>query len=321
MLLGAIVGVLCQQSNPSVAEAPYPNQPIKVVVGYPAGGSGDITGRIVADILNRHLGVSAIVENVGGAGGSVAAQRVISSPPDGYTLMVAANNEVLINNLVNHDIKYDGLRDLTHIGLVNHQPVVLVASPKAEAKSIDDFVNSAKSNPGKLTYGSSGVGTSFHIIGELVKQKAGLSMVHVPYRGAAPLITDLLGGQIDYGVVVLSSALPSIRSGALAAVGTTEAKRAKSASDIPALAEHPLFKDLDMGNWFILCGPKGIPDEIVQRLKGALQAGLAEAEVVKRLDTSGSEPFTGKEDVLPFLTSEQAKYRRIVESAKIKIGE
>jgi tripartite-type tricarboxylate transporter receptor subunit TctC len=312
------LAALALYAYPTMAETKYPDRPIKLVVGYPAGGSGDITGRIVADMLSRYLGASVVVENIGGAGGSIAAHRVASSEPDGYTLMVAANNETLINNLVNDKLKYNGLNDMTHIGLVNHQPIAFVASKKTGTKTIDEFVKAAKAQPDKFSYGTSGVGTSFHIVGELINQKAGISMVHVPYRGAAPLATDLLGGQLDFGVVVLASALPSIRNGSMIAIGTTEAKRAKSTPDVPALTEHPLFKDVDIGNWYVLCGPKGLPDEIVSRVRAALQAGLADPEFIKRLEASGSEAFTGKEDVKEFLIKEQKKYKGIVESAKIK---
>ncbi len=300
------------------AQADFPAKPITIVVGYPPGGSTDLTGRVVADILAKQLKVTTVVENVGGAGGTVGAQKVVNAPADGYTLLLGANNEMAISRLVSSNVRYDGTKDFTPIGLVASQPMVLVASAKTGVKTTDEFVKLVKSKPGQFSYGSSGVGTALHLAGEMVKDSAGIFMVHIPYRGVAPLANDLLGNNLEFGVFVLSSGLPHIRSGKVLALGTTEAQRSAVTPQIPALAEHPQLKNLDISSWFILAGPKGMPAAVTARLQKALQEGLQDPVMRKKLEDSGSKVFTGKEDAAAYLVSESAKYKKIIDFAKIK---
>ena len=300
------------------AQSEYPNKPITVVVAYPPGGSTDLTGRVVADILAKQLKVATVVENVGGAGGTIGAQKVVNAAPDGYTLLLGANNEVAISRLINANLRYDGVKDLTPLGLVASQPMVLVASAKTGVKTTDEFLKLIKSKPGQFSYGSSGVGTALHLAGEMIKDKAGVYMVHIPYRGVAPLANDLLGNTLDFGVFVLSSGLPHIRSGKVVALGTSELQRSAITPNIPALAEHPQLKDLDISSWFMLAGPKGMPAAVTAKLQKALQEGLQDPAVRKKLEDSGSKVFTGKEDAAAYLISETAKYKKIVDFAKIK---
>jgi tripartite-type tricarboxylate transporter receptor subunit TctC len=226
---------------------PYPSRALTLVIGYPPGGSTDLTGRIVAEELAKTLKATIVIENQAGAGGGVAAQRVAKAAPDGYTLMLASNNELVINGFVNKQLKVDGLKDFTPIGLVASQPLVLVATPKAGVRSAQEFVDAVRRDPGRYSYGSSGVGTSLHLLVEVVKDKAKLDLVHVPYKGAAPLTNDLLGNNIDYGVFVLSSGLPYIKSGKVIPLGTSERKRSALTPDIPALGEHPAMQGIDVG--------------------------------------------------------------------------
>ncbi len=310
--------LLASIGHSALAQADFPNKPITIVVGYPPGGSTDLTGRVVAEILAKQLKITTVVDNVGGAGGTVGAQKVVNAAPDGYTLLLGANNEVAINKLVNPALKYDGLKDFTPIGLVASQPMVLVASAKTGVKTMDEFVKLVKSKPGQTSYGSSGVGTALHLAGEMAKDKAGLFMVHIPYRGVAPLANDLLGNNLEFGVFVLSSGLPHIRSGKLVALGTTELKRNPASPNVPALAEHPQLKGLDISSWFMLVGPKNMPAPVLAKLQKALQDGLQDPAARKRLEDSGSSLFTGKEDAAGYLVSETAKFKRIVDFAKIK---
>ncbi len=295
----------------------YPSKPITVVVGYPPGGSTDLTGRVVAAELAKILGVTVVVENVGGAGGTIGAQKVASAAPDGYTLLVGANNEVAISRLVSPSVKYT-LNDFTPIGLIASQPLVLVASQKTGVKTVDQFMTLVRANPGKFSYGSSGVGTSLHLAGEMVKEQSGLFMTHIPYRGVAPLANDLLGNNIEFGVFVLSSGLPHIRSGRLVALGTTEKKRSAVTPDIPALAETPRLKDTDIGSWFVLMAPKGLPEPIATRLKKALADALQSPDLRKKLEDSGSTISALNVDMPKFLREETAKYQKIVDFAKIR---
>ena len=305
-------------SHPASAQGDtYPNKPITIVVAYPPGGSTDLTGRNFGQELSARMGVPVVIENIGGAGGAIGAQKVANAAPDGYTLLVGANNEVAINRLVTSAVKYK-LTDFTPIGMIASQPLVLVASTSTGVKNIGEFLQRTKANPGKFSYGSSGVGTSLHLAGEMVKERAGLFMTHIPYRGVAPLTTDLVGGNLDYGVFVLSSGLPHIKSGKVVALGTTEAKRSPLTADIPALGEHKALKGIDIGSWFVLMGPARLPDAVVARLKTALAESLKSPDFRKKMEASGSTVAAPGGDIGPFLQAEVAKYQKIVQFAKIE---
>lgn len=295
----------------------YPDRPITVVVAYPPGGSTDLTGRAIADQLSKKLGVPVIVENVGGAGGAIGAQKVSRAAPDGYTILLGANNEIAISRLISTAVKYS-YKDFTPIGLVASQPMVLVASTGSGVKTVDEFIRSVKVKPGKYSYGSSGVGTALHLSAEMAKQQAGIFMTHIPYRGVGPLTTDLYSGTVDFGVYVLSSGLPHIRSGKVIALGITEKKRSAAAPEIAPLADHPLLKGMDIGVWFALMAPPNLPEAITVRLRKALADSLQVPEFRKKLEDSGSTVAPPNVEMSKFLTDETAKYQKIVDVAKIK---
>jgi len=299
------------------AEA-YPNKPITWVCGYPPGGSTDLTARIVAAEMTRRLGRQIVVENVGGAGGVLGAQKVQQAAPDGYTLLLGSNNEMAIAGLVNANVRYDPVRQFTPIGRVASQPMVLVASPNAGVKDVQGFIDRVRRHPGKFSFGSSGVGSALHLAGEMVKESAGLFIVHVPYRGVSALTTDLLGGQLEFGVFVLSSGLPHIRAGKVVALGTTEAKRSPQTPDIPALAENPLLRKVEISSWFGLWGPAGLPTAVVKRLQAALAESLAAPELRQKMGEIGATVSAVDADLGEFQAAEIAKYRRIVDFAKIR---
>ena len=202
-LLAALASLTLGLSTPAQAGADaYPSRPITLVVGYPPGGSTDLIARTLGQELAHRLGTSVVIDNVGGAGGAIGAQRVLNAAPDGYTLLVGANNELAIKKLVAPStVKYDS-KDFTPLGLIASQPMVLVTAPHSGVKNMADFMKQVKANPGKFTYGSSGVGTALHLSGEMIKDQGGLFMVHIPYKGVAPLTTDLLGGNVDYAIFV-----------------------------------------------------------------------------------------------------------------------
>ena len=302
---------------PTFAQDAYPSKPITIVVGYPPGGSTDLTGRNVALELSAKLGVPVVIENIGGAGGAIGAQKVASAAPDGYTFLVGASNELAIVNLVNKKVKY-GPKDFTAIGLVASQPLVLVASTSAGVKNLAEFTQKVSKNPGKFSYGSSGVGTSLHLAGEMVKEQGKLFMTHIPYRGVAPLTNDLMGNNLEYGVFVLSSGLPHIKSGKVIALGTTEAKRSAITPDIPALAETPQFKNVDIGVWFALMGPPNLPKPVFDKVKKALNDTLQSPDFKKKMEASGSTVAAPNFNIDQFLVTEVAKYKKIVEYAKIE---
>ena len=312
----------CGLAAGAAAQADYPAKAITLVVGYPPGGSTDLTARIIGPELSKRLGQPVVIENVGGAGGAIAAQKVAKAAPDGYTLMVGANNEMAIARLVNPALKYDGVRDFTPIGLIATQPMVLVAAAHTKVRTLDDFVKYVKAAPGKYSYGSSGIGTGLHLAGEMVKEAGGLHMVHIPYRGVGPLTNDLIGGQLDFGVFVLSSGLPHVRSGAVAALAVTEPRRAAGAPDIPTFVEHPSFRKVSIGIWFGLFAPAQLPPAVGAKLVQAYQAVIASPEVRRKLEEAGARPAAaeGRSDELlaTYLKVEQDKYARIVDFAKIR---
>lgn len=296
----------------------YPSRTIQVVVGYPPGGSTDLVARVVAEEMAKVMKATLVIENVGGAGGAVGAQKVVNAKPDGYTLLVGVNNEIVISESVNKAQRYKGTRDLEPVALLAGQPLILVTSPKTGVRTPAEFVDAVKKAPGKHAFGSSGIGTSLHLVGELVKETAGLDLLHVPYRGVSPLTTDLLGGNISFGVFVLSSALPQIKAGKLVAIGTSEAKRSPITPQVPALAEHPAMKGIDVSSWFMLAAPKGTPEPIVAKLRaGALQA-LQSPAVRQKLQDAGATVPAPVSDLRKFMVTETEKFRRIVDSAKIE---
>lgn len=296
----------------------YPVKPVTLVVGYPPGGSTDLTGRAVAAALGPRLGQQLVVENIGGAGGTVGAQRVAQAAADGYTLLLGSNNEMAISALINPAVRYDALRNFTPLGLIASQPMLLVASTRAGVKNIDEFVALARKNPGRFSYGTSGVGTALHLAGEMVKDAAKVFVLHIPYRGVAPLTTDLVGGQLEFGVFVLSSGLPQVRSGKVVALGTTAAKRSATAPDIPALAEHPALRQIDISSWFGLWGPANLPPPVTQRLTRALAEALVTEELRKRLEESGATMAPAGAVLADYQRQEIEKYTRIVKVANIR---
>ena len=305
-------------SAPAVAQEPsYPSKPITIVVGYPPGGSTDLTGRVVATELGNRLGVPVVIENIGGAGGAIGAQKVASAAPDGYTLLVGASNEIAINKLVTKKVKYD-IKDFTAIGLIASQPLVLVASTGSGVKNLAEFTQKVSKNPGKFSYGSSGVGTSLHLAGEMIKEQGKLFMTHIPYRGVAPLTNDLMGNNLEYGVFVLSSGLPHIKSGKVIALGTTEATRSAATPDIPAISESAQYKNVVIGVWFALMAPAHLPKPVFDKLKKALNEALQAPELRKKLESSGSTVSSPSVNIDKFLAAEVAKYKQIVEFAKIE---
>lgn len=298
--------------------AAYPSKPISIVVSYPPGGSTDLVGRVVAEALAPRLGVPVIVENVGGAGGAIGAQRVVSAAPDGHTLLLGASNEVAIVMHVNGSVRY-GVKDLTAIGLVGSQPMVLVGKPALSGSALDDVLALAKSSPGKLSFASSGIGTALHMAGELINIHAGVRIQHVPYKGAAQMVTDVVGGQIDLGVFVLSSALPHIRAGKMKAYGVTEARRSEVAPEIPALAENRALKDLNIGVWFGLYGPARMAGEVVDRLNRELNESLSEPGAREKLQRAGMRVAGGTPaELAGFTARESIKYHSVVRAAGIK---
>ena len=296
----------------------YPEHPINLVVGYPAGGSVDLNGRLLAEALGEKLGEKVIVENLGGAGGIIGAQKVVRAKPDGYTLLVGSINEVTIAQLINPSVKYDGAKDLLPVGLIGTQPLLLAASAQSGIKTPEDFVKLAESGKSdSYSFGSSGVGTSLHLGGEMINIATGAKVLHIPYKGVAPLVTDLGSGQLNFGMFVLSSGLPQVKSGKIVPIGITDTKRSALAPEIPALSENSHFKDVDLNIWFGLFGPKDMPEPVVKKLQTALSAVLADPAFQEKYKSTGGTVMAQQPDLSTFFVAEHQKFEKLVKTVGI----
>jgi tripartite-type tricarboxylate transporter receptor subunit TctC len=300
-------------------DATWPDKPITLMVGYPPGGSTDLVARVVSAPLSKRLGQPIVVENVGGAGGTIAAQKVVSARPDGYTLLLGSGSEVTIARLFNTSVRYDGATDLSHIGLIGITPMVFVASPSAHVKTLDEAIARARKEPDRLGFASAGIGTPLHIAGELINMKAGTTFRHIPYRGAGAMAQDVIAGTVDFGVFVLASALPHIENGRMIALGVTTPTRSPAAPDIPALAENPKLKGYDMNVWFGLFGPARLPQPMIARLNRELNEVLQEKDVREKLAKAGISTEGGTPQKLTaFIQAETQRVRSVVTTAIAK---
>lgn len=294
-------------------------KPITLIVPFSAGGNVDFQARLIGQKLGERLGQSVIVDNVPGAGGVLGVAKAINAKADGYTIVMGFDGPVSVAQLVNKAVKYDAERDLLPIGQVSVAPVVLMARPGLPAKNMAELIALAKAQPGKVTYGTSGVGTVLHLAMEMVQERAKVQMVHVPYRGGAQITNDVMGGQVDTGYLVTTSATPLVQQGKLQALGVTSAKRIESIPNVPAFAETPVLKGLEINTWTGLFAPKGTPAAVVTRLAIELDAVLKQPDVQQRLKDGGATPGHGTPaQFAAFLKKEKAAYAAIVTSAKIE---
>ncbi|MGB6104985.1 MAG: tripartite tricarboxylate transporter substrate-binding protein [Pusillimonas sp.] len=298
----------------------YPDKPITLVVPFAPGGSSDTIARTISPMLGDVLGQSIVIENLSGAGGVLGTQKAVRSSADGYTILLGSGSEILINKLINPKIAYDGLTDLSPVVFVGTGPMVLVGRPDLPADSISDLLALARKERGALNFASAGNGTPMHVAGELLNMKADISMAHVPYRGAAPALVDLMGGQVDVSVSTLTAAKPHITSGKIKAFGVTSATPSELAPDLPALGQNPELEGFDLGVWFGLFVPQGTPDDIQQKIQAAAQQVLQDSGIRERLAQQGVSASGESADVLrDFMAQEVEKYRAVVETAKISV--
>ena len=309
------IGMACVVTT---AFAAYPDKPITLVVPFAPGGSSDIIGRTLGQPLSEKLGQSIVIENVAGAGGVLGTQRTVRAAPDGYTILLGSGSEILINKLINPKISHDASRDLAPVVFVGTGPMVLLGKPDLPAKDVPELLQLARSKPGMLSYGSAGNGTPMHVAGELLKMRANISMTHVPYRGAAPALVDLLGGQTDLVVSTLSAAQTYIKGGRVKALAITGAQQSELAPGIPAIGMQPGLSGFDLGVWFGLFVPVKTPADVIQKIQMAAQEVLADPEVRKRLAEQGISASGESADSLrKFMATETEKYRAVVKAAQI----
>ena len=295
-------------------------RPITLIVPFTPGGNVDFAGRVLATRLQERLKQNVIVENVAGAGGIVGVQRAVQANPDGYTLLIGVDSPISIARFVTPSaVRYDPQRDLAPIGMLNAAPMIIVGRPGLPANDFGELLRLARTQPGKLSYGTSGVGTVLHLAMERVKILAGIDILHVPYKGGAPIVTDLIGNQVDLAMLVTVATLPQVKSGKIKAFAVTTPQRVPQAPEIPTLTEFPELRGFDMVAWTGLFAPAKTPAAIVERLNAELNQALGSPEVGGKFEEQGAilRRFTPTE-FADFLHKEQADYAEIVRKAGIK---
>jgi tripartite-type tricarboxylate transporter receptor subunit TctC len=319
-LLAAVAcAALASALAPASARAQaYPSKPIRFVVPYPAGGPVDIVARLLAQKVAESGGQPVIVDNTPGAGGNIGADLVAKAPADGYTILMGAVATHAINPALYPGIPFDAERDFIPIVQVASTPNVLVVHPSIPAANVREFIAYAKAHPGKLNFGSGSTGSAGHLAGELFKSMAGVDMVHVPYKGAAPAMQDLVAGQVQAMFDNLASALTQVRAGTVKALAVTTAARTALAPELPTIAESGLA-GFDITTWFGVFAPAGTPPAAVERLHREFARALASADVRERMLALGAEPVGGSAaQFAAYIRAEAAKYARLVKSSGAK---
>jgi tripartite-type tricarboxylate transporter receptor subunit TctC len=321
LLVGLVLaaGVAIPQAGAQPAK--YPDRPVRMVVGFTAGGGTDVVARILAQKISERLGQSVLVENRTGASGMIAGDLVAKSVPDGYTLMMGTQTTFAVAPALYRKTTLDPARDFAGIAMSAVSPLVLVVHPAVPAHSVKDVIAMAKAKPGAVNYGSGGLGTSPHMSGELFQAVAGIKLAHVAYRGEAPAINDVIGGQIPFMFSNLSAIVGNVRAGQLRAVGVTSAKRAPALPDVPTLAESGL-PGFEVETWFALVAPAGTPQEVRARLNAEIKRALALPDVKQRyVDLGMTAEDSTPESVDAYIKSEIAKWTKVIKDADIKAPE
>ncbi len=314
LLFGLVCGPLLTQA---VAADKYPVRPIKFVVGFLAGGPNDIIARIFCDWLQPHLGQPCVVENKAGQGGMIAAKSVIDSPPDGYTIMFVAPNNAIGQTLYK-SLPFNHVRDTTPIAGTMQLANIMVVPPDLPVKTVGDFIAYTKANPGKVTFASSGNGTSVHMSGELFKMMAGLDILHVPYRGSAGIYPDLLTGKVHVLFDNLPGSIEFVKTGKLRALGVTTAKRNAALPDVPTVGE--TVKGYEASVFYGVAGPKGIPADVVEVLNKAFNAALADPKIQQRIKELGGKPTPMTPAQFGKLVADETeKWGKVVKAANISV--
>ena len=303
----------------AVAQGAYPNKPIRVVVPFPAGGTTDILARAAGQRMTEAWGQPVIVDNRPGAGGNIGSELVAKSGNDGYTLLMGTVGTHAINASLYSKMPYDHVKDFVPIVLVAGVPNVLVVHPTVPANTVQELIAYGKANPGKLNFASSGSGTSIHLAGELFKVSTGVKMQHVPYKGSAPEMSDLLGGQVQLMFDNLPSALPHIKGGKLKALAVTSASRAPALPDVPTIAEAGV-PGFEASSWFGLLAPAGTSRDVVTKVNAEVAKWLASADAKEKLTAAGANLAGGSpEDFAKHIAVETAKWAKVVKESGAKV--
>ncbi|MBU3566218.1 tripartite tricarboxylate transporter substrate binding protein [Polynucleobacter sp. MWH-HuK1] len=317
--LALLVAVSAHGQSKSAGKSAWPKQPIRIIVTFTPGGAPDILARVLAENWQQSLGVPVLVENKPGYGGNIGADLVAKSESDGYTLLIGTVGIHAINGALYEKLSYDPVKDFTPISFLASTPNVLVVNKKLGVNNLHELIELAKAKPDQLTFGSSGVGTSLHMSGELFKEMAGVQIRHIPYKGRAQSLPDLLSGRISMLFDNLSSSLTLIKAGEVQALGVTTLKRSHAAPEIPTLAEQGLT-GFESVSWFSLMAPANLPPHIQKQLNQMVRHTLGNSEVKSRLLAGGLDPAPGSpKDLSKLIASEASKWGRVVQQSGAKL--
>jgi tripartite-type tricarboxylate transporter receptor subunit TctC len=314
-VLHLLCAALALTALPAAAQT-YPTQPIRLIAPFPPGGSVDITARFIAEPLAAQLGTRVVIENRTGASGNIGMEAAARAAPDGYTLVL--NTIPLVTNQSLFDkVTWDPVKDFAPIGMVATSPHVLVVNPKVPARNVAELLRLARANPGKLSYASAGVGTTFHLCGEMFKDSTRTFILHVPYRGGGPALQDTLGGQVDMSFPTLAAALPHVRAGTLRALAVTDGRRSPLLPDVPTLEEAGV-KDTQFTQWLVLLAPAGTPPAVVARLNAALKGALDSKDVRDKFQASAMEAFVTTPDAAGrYVADEATRFAKLIKARRI----
>jgi tripartite-type tricarboxylate transporter receptor subunit TctC len=309
-----VLGLGMAIAAPAGAQA-FPSRPVRLVVPFAAGGVTDVMARLIGGEMARHLGQPVTVDNRAGAGGAIAAEHVAKSPPDGYTLCFCTTGPMALIPILDARLPYDPLRDLAPVSHLHNVDNVIIARPTLPASSVAELVALARSNPDKLTYGTPGIGGPQHLSGELLNTMAGIRLVHVPFKGEAPSITDLMGGQIDLVFASVLAAVPHIKSGKVKAVAVPHRTRAELLPDVPTVAESG-YPGYEISNFVGINAPAGTPGAVIERLYESVAAAIAQPAVRQRMVAEGLTPVGSRPEAYEaFLRSEHQKWSGVIRQA------
>jgi tripartite-type tricarboxylate transporter receptor subunit TctC len=319
-LLRAMGGVfLLAASATALAQAAYPHQPIKVIVPFPPGGGTDIVTRMVLDKVRASTGWTLVVDNKAGAGGNIGLDAVAKAAPDGYTIGMGQTANLAINPALYAKMPYDAAKAFAPVSTVAGQPVVLVVNSASRFKTLADLVAAAKAKPETLTMASAGNGTVGHLTGEVFTRQAGIQTNHIPYKGAGPAATDLLGGQVDYYFATPQAVIAFVKAGKLRALAVSSSKRLPILPQVPTIAESG-YKDFNTSDWKMLVAPAGTPPAVLAKLQAEVSKALARPETITTLQAEGSEPLPStSQDAITFLKAEQERWGSVVRTSNVKL--
>jgi len=311
LALGAVAAVAQEHAGD------FPSQPMRLIIGFPPGSAADITARLIGAAMSDTLGQQVVVEARPGAGSRLAAEFVARAPPDGYTLFIGTSSNVT-NASISPNLRFDFAKDFAPVTPLTVLPLILAVHPSLGVSSVEELVALARTKPGELTYASVGPGTTPHLSTELLSVRTGIKLVHVPYQGSPPAVTDLLAGRVSMMLGVASTIMPHVEAGRLMALAASSAKRAHVAPNVPTMAEAGL-PDFEAGVWFGLVAPAGTPGAVIEKLSAAANGALGSEEVVAKLRAQGFEPLGGPPDEFArFIARETIKWAAAAEGAGLK---